>query len=264
MKPAPFAYHRPRSREEVDTLLAELGAGAKLLAGGQSLIPILNMRLAAPEHLIDLNFLQDEPSEPVLEGGALAFGPLVRMRTAERSPLVGEHLPLLAEVLTHVAHPAIRSRGTIVGSIAHADPAASCRRCSRSSRARRTSAARGGDGSSPRPSCSPATWRRRAGRASGSKRCGCRCRPAARARSRSSARRHGDYALCGVGALAHGDGVALSFVGMASVPERHDGDVAAAVAKLEPEDDLHASAAYRRRLAEQLAARVIARVTEAA
>jgi len=78
------------------------------------------------------------------------------------------------------------------------------------------------------------------------------------------ARRHGDYALCGVGALANGDGVALSFVGMASVPERHDGDVAAAVAKLEPEDDLHASAAYRRRLAEQLAARVIARVTEAA
>ena len=66
------------------------------------------------------------------------------------------------------------------------------------------------------------------------------------------------------GALATGDGVALSFVGMASVPERHDGDVAAAVAKLEPEDDLHASAAYRRRLAEQLAARVIARVTEAA
>jgi len=70
VKPAPFAYHRPRSREEVDNLLAELGAGAKLLAGGQSLIPILNMRLAAPEHLIDLNFLEDEPVEPVLEAGA--------------------------------------------------------------------------------------------------------------------------------------------------------------------------------------------------
>ena len=132
VKPAPFAYHRPRSREEVDNLLAELGAGAKLLAGGQSLIPILNMRLAAPEHLIDLNFLQDEPAEPVLEDGALAFGPLVRMRTAERSPLVGEHLPLLAEVLDVRRASGDPSRGTIVGSIAHADPAAELpARCSR-------------------------------------------------------------------------------------------------------------------------------------
>jgi predicted acyl esterase len=79
-----------------------------------------------------------------------------------------------------------------------------------------------------------------------------------------TARRRGDYALCGVGALASGDGVALSFVGMGAVPQRHDGDVAAAVARLDPEDDLHATAAYRRRLAEQLAARVIARVREAA
>ena len=124
MKPAPFAYHRPTTREEVDGLLAELGAEAKLLAGGQSLIPILNMRLAAPAHIVDLNFLRDEPGEPVLEDGALAFGPLVRLRAAERSPLVAERLPLLAEVLGHVAHPAIRSRGTLVGSIAHADPAA--------------------------------------------------------------------------------------------------------------------------------------------
>ena len=124
MKPAPFAYHRPGTREEVDGLLAELGPEAKLLAGGQSLIPILNMRLAAPAHLIDINFLRDEPREPVLDDGALAFGPLVRQSAVERSPLVAEHLPLLREVLQHVAHPAIRSRGTLVGSIAHADPAA--------------------------------------------------------------------------------------------------------------------------------------------
>ncbi len=124
MKPAPFSYHRPGTREEVDGLLAELGTEAKLLAGGQSLIPILNMRLAAPEHLIDLNFLRDEAAEPVLDDGTLVFGPLVRQAAAERSALVAERLPLMVEVLQHVAHPAIRSRGTVVGSIAHADPAA--------------------------------------------------------------------------------------------------------------------------------------------
>jgi aerobic carbon-monoxide dehydrogenase medium subunit len=124
VKPAPFAYHRPTTREQVDDLLAELGTEAKVLAGGQSLIPILNMRLAAPAHVVDINFLQDEPAEPVLEGGALSFGPLVRLRAAERSALVAERLPLLTDVLFHVAHPAIRSRGTVVGSIAHADPAA--------------------------------------------------------------------------------------------------------------------------------------------
>jgi aerobic carbon-monoxide dehydrogenase medium subunit len=70
VKPAPFAYHRPSTREEVDDLLAELGAEAKVLAGGQSLIPILNMRLAAPAHLVDINFLRDEP---VLEDGALSL-----------------------------------------------------------------------------------------------------------------------------------------------------------------------------------------------
>jgi CO/xanthine dehydrogenase FAD-binding subunit len=124
VKPAPFAYHRPRSREEVDRLLAELGPEAKLLAGGQSLIPILNMRLAAPAHVIDLNFLEDEPAEPLARDGAVSFGPLVRMSAAERSPLVAERLPLLAAALPYVGHPAIRSRGTLVGSIAHADPAA--------------------------------------------------------------------------------------------------------------------------------------------
>ena len=264
MKPAPFAYHRPRSREEVDDLLAELGAGAKLLAGGQSLIPILNMRLAAPEHLIDLNFLQDEPAEPVLEDGALAFGPLVRMRTTERSPLVGEHLPLLAEVLTHVAHPAIRSRGTIVGSIAHADPAAELPALLALIEGEAHVRSAGGRRVLAPPSCSPAHLETTCGPGEWIEEVRMPVQAGREGAFEEFARRHGDYALCGVGALASGDGVALSFVGMARSPNAHDGDVAAAVAKLEPEDDMHASAAYRRRLAEQLAARVIARVTEAA
>jgi CO/xanthine dehydrogenase FAD-binding subunit len=264
VKPAPFAYHRPRSREEVDRLLAELGAGAKLLAGGQSLIPILNMRLAAPEHVIDLNFLADEPVEPVLDDDALAFGPLVRMRTAERSPLVGAHLPLLAEVLEHVAHPAIRSRGTLVGSIAHADPAAELPALMallegearvRGAGGRRVVAAAELFAGHLETTLQPGEWIEevrlpvQAGREGAFE---------------EFARRQGDYALCGVAALAAGDGVALSFVGMGPAPERHAAGVEEAIARLEPEDDIHATATYRRWLAEQLATRVVARVREAA
>jgi CO/xanthine dehydrogenase FAD-binding subunit len=264
VKPAPFAYHRPRSREEVDHLLAELGAGAKLLAGGQSLIPILNMRLAAPEHIVDINFLADEPAEPVLEDGALVFGPLVRMRTAERSPLVGEHLPLLAEVLEHVAHPAIRSRGTLVGSIAHADPAAELPALMallegearvRGAGGRRTIPAAELFAGHLETTCRPGEWIEEVRLPVQGGREGAFA---------EFARRQGDYALCGVAALASGDGVALSFVGMGPAPERHAGGVAEAVARLEPEDDIHATATYRRWLAEQLANRVVARVWEAA
>jgi carbon-monoxide dehydrogenase medium subunit len=118
MKPAPFAYHRPESREQVDRLLAELGDDAKILAGGQSLIPILNMRLGAPEHLIDINGLQDEPVAPVVEDEVMRFGPLVRHAALEGAD------GLLGEAISYVGHAAIRSRGTVVGSIAHADPAA--------------------------------------------------------------------------------------------------------------------------------------------
>jgi aerobic carbon-monoxide dehydrogenase medium subunit len=264
VKPAPFAYHRPRSREEVDRLLAELGAGAKLLAGGQSLIPILNMRLAAPEHLIDLNFLEEEPAEPVLDDGALVFGPVVRMRAAERSPLVGEHLPLLAEVLHHVAHPAIRSRGTVVGSIAHADPAAELPALLalvegearvRGASGRRTVRAAELFAGHLETTLEPGEWIEEVRMPVQGDRGGA---------FEEFARRQGDYALCGVAALETGDGVALSFVGMGPAPQRHVGDVAEAVARLEPEDDIHASAAYRRRLAEQLGARVAQRAREAA
>jgi carbon-monoxide dehydrogenase medium subunit len=262
VKPAPFAYHRPSSREEVDGLLAELGGEAKLLAGGQSLVPILNMRLAAPAHLIDINFLRDEPADPVLDDGALVFGPLVRMRAAERSPLVGEHLPLLAEVLQHVAHPAIRSRGTVTGSIAHADPAAELPALLvllegearvRSADGRRTVAADELFAGHLETTLRPGEWIeevRMPARAGGA--------------FEEFARRHGDYALCGVGALAVGDAFALSFVGMSAVPERFVvGDVREAVARLEPEDDLHATADYRRRLAETLGERAARRALEA-
>ena len=260
MKPAPFAYHRPGTREEVDGLLAELGPEAKLLAGGQSLIPILNMRLAAPAHLVDLNFLRDEPAEPVLDGGALVFGPLVRQRAAERSPLVADHLPLLHEVLQHVAHPAIRSRGTVVGSIAHADPAAELPALFvllegearvRGAGGRRTVPAGELFASHLETTLRPGEWIEEV-----------RLPLHAGGAFEEFARRHGDYALCGVAALATGGDVALSFVGMGPTPVRYVGDVREAVARLEPEDDIHATAGYRRHLAEQLGERVARRARE--
>jgi carbon-monoxide dehydrogenase medium subunit len=261
VKPPPFAYHRPRTREEVDRLLAKLGPEAKLLAGGQSLIPILNMRLAAPAHLIDLNFLQDEPREPVLDDGVLGFGPLVRQSAVERSPLVTEHLPLLREVLQHVAHPAIRSRGTLVGSIAHADPAAELPalfvllegEARVRGAQRRTIAAADLFASHLETTLAPGEWIEEVRL------------PARRGGAfEEFARRHGDYALCGVAAIADGDDVALSFVGMGPTPVRLAGDVREAVARLEPEDDIHASARYRRHLALQLGERVARRAREAA
>jgi CO/xanthine dehydrogenase FAD-binding subunit len=262
VKPAPFAYHRPGTREEVDGLLAELGPEAKLLAGGQSLIPILNMRLAAPAHVVDLNFLRDEPAEPVLDDGALVFGPLVRQAAAERSPVVAERLPLMREVLAHVAHPAIRSRGTVVGSVAHADPAAELPvlLVLMEGEAR----VRGANGQRNVPAgelfaghlettLQPGEWIEEVRLPVQDGRGGA---------FEEFARRHGDYALCGVAALTTDDGVALSFVGMGPVPLRLEGDVATAVARLEPEDDIHASARYRLHLAERLGERVARRARE--
>jgi len=123
VKPAPFEYFRPGSVDEAIALLVEHGWEAKLLAGGQSLVPAMNFRLAAPGVLIDLNRI------PGLDGirengGALRIGTMARQHAAERSDTVRALAPLLAEALPFVAHPQIRNRGTVGGSIAHADPAA--------------------------------------------------------------------------------------------------------------------------------------------
>jgi CO/xanthine dehydrogenase FAD-binding subunit len=123
VKPAPFEYFRPDTVDEALSLLTEHGWDAKLLAGGQSLVPAMNFRLAAPGVLIDLNRIPglDGVRE---EGGALRIGTMVRQHAAERSADVRRLAPLLAEALPFVAHPQIRYRGTVGGSVAHADPAA--------------------------------------------------------------------------------------------------------------------------------------------
>ena len=122
MKPAPFKYLRPRSLEEALALVAEHGSDAKPLAGGQSLIPAMNFRLATPAVLVDLNMI-DELAYIAIDGD-LRIGAMTRQRAVERSPLVARLAPLLAEAMPSIAHPAIRNRGTIGGSLAHADPAA--------------------------------------------------------------------------------------------------------------------------------------------
>jgi len=124
MKPAPFRYARPATAAEAVALLASNHGEAKLLAGGQSLVPLLNMRLARPAVLVDLNGARDLGRiEPTPDGG-LALGALVRHADLAASPLVRERAPLLAAAARHVGHAAIRNRGTLGGSLAHADPAA--------------------------------------------------------------------------------------------------------------------------------------------
>jgi carbon-monoxide dehydrogenase medium subunit/6-hydroxypseudooxynicotine dehydrogenase subunit alpha len=123
VKPPPFEYDAPASVDEALELLAAHGSEAKVLAGGQSLVPLLNFRLARPDRLIDVNRL-GELAQIRRRAGHLRVGALTRQAVLERSELVALHCPLLREAIGFVAHAQIRNRGTVGGSIAHADPAA--------------------------------------------------------------------------------------------------------------------------------------------
>ncbi len=124
MKPAPFEYIAPQTLQDALTVLNENSYDAKLLAGGQSLIPVMNFRLAQPSMLIDLNGIEGmEFIEPTLEGG-VRIGGLTRHVALEHSQLIRDRSPLLYTAVPFIAHPQIRNRGTIGGSLAHADPAA--------------------------------------------------------------------------------------------------------------------------------------------
>ena len=126
MKAPSFAYVKPRTLAEAFDLVER--PGAKILAGGQSLIPSLNMRLSAPELLVDITGLAALRSI-TLEQGVVRIGALTTHADIERSADIAKHLPLLAEAVRHIAHPAIRNRGTLGGSIALADPAAEYPAC---------------------------------------------------------------------------------------------------------------------------------------
>jgi carbon-monoxide dehydrogenase medium subunit len=128
VKPAPFTYHRPTSLDEALALLARYGPDGRVLAGGQSLVPALNMRLATPAALIDINRVPGLDGI-AMEGDALVIGALARHDAVEHSALVARHAPLIAQAMPHVGHRAIRARGTLGGSVALADPAAELPAC---------------------------------------------------------------------------------------------------------------------------------------
>lgn len=124
MKPAPFEYFAPATEEEALSYLSEHGYDAKALAGGQSLIPMMNFRLAQPSILVDLNNISTLSHIHVDELGELHIGAMTRHARVEHDPLVAKHAPLIAEAMPHIAMPQIRNRGTFGGSMAHADPSA--------------------------------------------------------------------------------------------------------------------------------------------
>jgi carbon-monoxide dehydrogenase medium subunit len=122
VKSAPFEYHAPETEEEALSLMTEFGEEAKVIAGGQSLVPLMALRLVRVGHLIDINRVT---SLTGIDGGeGVMLGAMSRHRSVERSPLVAEQAPLVAESMGFIGHMAIRSRGTVGGSLAHADPAA--------------------------------------------------------------------------------------------------------------------------------------------
>jgi carbon-monoxide dehydrogenase medium subunit len=124
MKPPPFDYYRPTSVDEALGLMAEHGYDAKALAGGQSLIPMMNFRLAQPAVLVDLNNIPELSYIQPDDGGGLRIGTMTRHYQVESSQLVAERAPLVAEAMPHIATTQVRSRGTFGGSISHADPSA--------------------------------------------------------------------------------------------------------------------------------------------
>jgi carbon-monoxide dehydrogenase medium subunit len=277
LKPAPFGFARAQSVDEAVALLARY-ADARLIAGGQSLIASLNMRLSAPRLLIDINAL-DALKQIACDGETLTLGALVRHAEAERSADVARHAPLIAQALPHIAHPAIRNRGTIGGSIAYADPAAELPACL---------LALGGAveiiGPAGRRTVKAGNFFRGLFEtALGSNEVLTAVRvPAARPDSRFGfaelARRHGDYALVGLAAAARAEGAALrdvrlAFFGVGATPvraqaaeaalERGEDAVAALAQDLQPADDVQASAAAKKHLAGVLLRRVAAQLAEA-
>ena len=285
MKPAPFAYERPSSVDDaVDALAAD--EDASVLAGGQSLVPMMNTRLSSPGTLVDINGLE-ELDYVEESNGAVEIGALTRQSDAEASDLVSERVPLVAEALAHVGHPTIRHRGTVCGNLAHSDPTSELPAVARAMDAEFQ--IRGSDGERTVPAgeffqgymttdVGPdelLTAVRFPVQPDGQGWC-----------FEEMAPREGDYALVGVAAtLDIEDGTCesarLAYTGVSDgpvrVPEAEDvleGEPAdedtfetaggKAREHLDPPADVHGSSAYRERLVESLTGRALARAHERA
>lgn len=280
MKPAPFDYHAPRALDEALAILAAVGSDGKVLAGGQSLVPLLSMRLASPAHIVDINGIPDLDYVRV-DGDVVRVGALARHAQVERDPQAAIAQPLLREALRQVAHPVVRNRGTTLGSIVHADPAGEMPAVLAlldgevevaSSTGRRVISAAdlyvGPLESTIRPDELAIEVRF----------------PIAPPRAGSAfvevARRHGDYAVCGVAVviIAGVDGsierARAAYVSVAGTPQCLDlaevlGDQLVGAAnwssvdelvhdRIQPDGDIHASADYRRHLAMVLTRKALA------
>jgi aerobic carbon-monoxide dehydrogenase medium subunit len=274
VKPPAFTYHRPATVAAALTVLAEVGADGKVLAGGQSLVPVLNMRLAAPGHLVDINRLPDL-AYVRRDGDAVRVGALARHAAVERSEAA---LPLLREATANVAHAAIRNRGTTVGSLAHADPAAELPAVLTLLGGSVDVASAGGRRTVPAADffVGPLESALRPGELALEARFPLPP-PGTGTAWLEVSRRRGDYAVCGVGVLVTLDperrvaAARAAYVSVGPTPvavdlteavggqpaDRADWAAAGTLAagRVQPEDDIHASAAYRRHLVAVLTAR---------
>lgn len=274
MKPAAFDYMRVRSLEQALDLLARHGEDARVLAGGQSLVPTLNMRLSAPAILVDINPLSDLGTVES-DRAWLSVGAMVRHARLGRNAEVARAAPLLALAVPHIAHPAIRNRGTVGGSVAFADPAAELPACLLALDGEVEIAGPGG-ASRRVPAEDFFKGLYETDLDEGELLTAVRvpaAEPEARFGFAEIARRHGDYAMAGLAAAArwNGDGLAsvrLAYFAVGEKPARAKtaeqalaaGDVDAAVAALaqdlEPIEDVQTSAATRLHLAGVLLRRV--------
>jgi len=266
VKPRNFDYVRPKSLPEALAVLQRHGPDAKIIAGGQSLVPILNMRLASPSILVDIGALHELRGISV-ENGMLRIGALTRHAQAEHSPEIRRHAPLFAKAIPYIAHPAIRNRGTIGGSIALADPAAELPACLLAldgeveiANIKGTHTVKAGDffkdlyETALNPGDVLIAIRLPQA-------------PKARVGFAELARRHGDYAMAGLAACQEDGKVRLAFFGVASTPIRAK-HAEAAISKsieqavsaldrdLDPPDDLHSSGAVKKHLAKTLLRRI--------
>lgn len=286
MKPAAFAHHAPRSLDEALATLADLGDDGKVLAGGQSLVPLMNMRLATPAALVDIEGLDDLDTVTV-DADGVTVGARARQSRVHGDDAVHEAVPLLRQALDLVAHPVIRNRGTVVGSLVHADPAAELPAVLAlldgtvevaSANGRRTVAAadflRGPLESDVHHGelAVAATFPRSV--------------PGTRSAFVELARRHGDYALAGVAVTVttdddrHVTAARAAFIGVGDTPRvvdltdalagqaddalDHDAARQLADESLDPDDDIHATGAYRRHLAGVLLGRALDQATKGA
>lgn len=278
MKPPPFRYRAPSTVDEAVAALAEAGDTGKVLAGGQSLVPLLNMRLAGPQVLVDVNRVAGLDVVEV-DDEVVRVGATVRQADLERHAAASAAIPLLHEALGHVAHPVIRNRGTVVGSIAHADPAAELPAVL--ALLDGSVEVRSGRGSRHVPATDFFVGPLESALEPGDLATAVTFpRPAPRTGTAfvELARRHGDYAMAGVAVAVTLDGdqvgdARAAFIGVGGVPvvvdlagdlagqSVADLDVAPAVGtargRIDPMDDIHATADYRRHLAGVLLGRAL-------